>query len=139
MDGKIAWLLWPRHELSPVSACFLLAAFHNSFILWWRHGPTCIRVLRLLCDAPLLLPLLVARTPLSFASPPPLPPPLSFYSRMMNNNRGTVARIYVGSVVPLIYERTASLPSTTVVRYNRSGAGGCNRKRRAACRKCAYV
>lgn len=44
MDGKIAWLLWPRHELSPVSACFLLAAFHNSFILWWRHGRTPVRV-----------------------------------------------------------------------------------------------
>ena len=29
VDGKIVSLLWPRHELSPVSACFLLPTFHT--------------------------------------------------------------------------------------------------------------
>lgn len=62
------------------------------------------------CDAPLLSFSYRARRFLS---------PLSSCSRMMNNNRGTVARIYVGSVVPLIYEREPSPRppwSVTIVR-----------------------
>lgn len=114
MDGKIAWLLWPRHELSPVSACFLLAAFHNSFILWWRHGRTPVRV----CTC-----IRVLHAMHHFS--PPRSARAAFFrlylssSRMMNNNRGTVARIYVGSVVPLIYEREPSPRppwSVTIVR-----------------------
>lgn len=68
IHGKIAWLLWLQHELSPVSACFLLAAFHNSFIL---GGDTALS----LC-APSLMP----RTHVAFFSflllpPPPFRPP----------------------------------------------------------------
>lgn len=87
MDGKIAWLLWPRHELSPVSACFLLAAFHNSFILWWRHGRTrCARVCVCVCVYVCVCSVSVRYTTAFFRLSSP---PLSFHSRMMNNNRGT--------------------------------------------------
>lgn len=68
IHGKIAWLLWLQHELSPVSACFLLAAFHNSFIL---GGDTALS----LC-APSLMPRThVAFFPFLLLPPPPAGPP----------------------------------------------------------------
>ena len=97
MDGKIAWLLWPRHELSPVSACFLLAAFHNSFILWWRHGRTrCARVCVLRLRAihhRFLSPLLPA-----------------FIFPQSYDEQQSWHEYNVGSVVPLIYERESPRP-----------------------------
>lgn len=98
MDGKIAWLLWPRHELSPVSACFLLAAFHNSFIL--RSATR--SYVSVCADA-------LARRFLS-------PPPLSFCDVVWwTTIVAWSPRIYAGSVVVPIDLRASAFP--TVASY----------------------